>query len=422
MPINKSFPKIFLAIPQNQEKNLNFFWLGFAIYAVSSVFLSSFRSGWILFQGIETIAIVIIVTTSVKLIKFDIENSYLRNLFYLYCLWSLTIFFRDYNLFTDYTYIKTFLFDTMYGGMLYFAPFILLFPKRLSFYKKLFNVIIIFGILFLFFSIILIKDLLQSDPLAAKSSVEVLSDLSFPCGFILLTFFYHKTSHKIFAVIVIITILLFASIRARRGLLLMNVEMIFFSYILLLLFAKKRHLIIYFTILISLLGLLYINNVYKPENSKIYGYLLDRGTADTRTGVELYFYDDMKQKDWIIGKGLRGKYFCPNIEPDQMTNYRTVIETGYLQTILNGGLISLGLQLLMSVPAIFLGIFFSKNILSKAAGIWILLSIVDSYPGTINGFTFRYLLVWISIGICFSGKIRNIPEFQLKKYFLETEY
>jgi hypothetical protein len=141
---------------------------------------------------------------------------------------------------------------------------------------------------------------------------------------------------------------------------------------------------------------------------------LERGDEDTRSAVEIYFYDDMKTKDWIIGKGINGEYFAPDIEKEQLTNYRSNIETGYLQTILKGGLISLGLFILIAVPALLKGIFYSRNILSKAAGIWILMALINSYPSTVNTFTLRYLLVWISIGICYSKEIRQMENSYIK--------
>jgi hypothetical protein len=159
---------------------------------------------------------------------------------------------------------------------------------------------------------------------------------------------------------------------------------------------------------------LYINGVYRPHNNHLFGYLLERGDEDTRSAVEIYFYDDMKTKDWIIGKGINGEYFAPDIEKEQLTNYRSNIETGYLQTILKGGLISLGLFILIAVPALLKGIFYSRNILSKAAGIWILMALINSYPSTVNTFTLRYLLVWISIGICYSKEIRQMENSYIK--------
>ena len=79
----------------------------------------------------------------------------------------------------------------------------------------------------------------------------------------------------------------------------------------------------------------------------------------------------MKTPDWIAGRGITGQYFCPDIEEEQFNDYRSVIETGYLNIILKGGFVSLILLLLITIPAIIKGIFYSNNILSKAAGIWI---------------------------------------------------
>ena len=169
-------------------------------------------------------------------------------------------------------------------------------------------------------------------------------------------------------------------------------------------------LIIYLTVFIVLLGSLYVTGLYKSQNNRIFGNFLGRVDEDTRSVVELYFYDDMKTKDWEIGRGVKGEYFCPDIEENQLTNYRSVIETGFEQTILKGGLISLGLFLFIAIPAIIKGLFYSKNIFSKAAALWILMSQINSYPATTNAFTLQYLMVWISIGICYSSEIRNMTD------------
>jgi hypothetical protein len=168
--------------------------------------------------------------------------------------------------------------------------------------------------------------------------------------------------------------------------------------------------------LVVCLSAIYATAAYKV-NEGLFGFLLERGSEDTRSGVEEFFYADMKTNDWIVGKGINGSYFCPNIEEDLPTNYRTVIETGYLQIILKGGLISLILYLLITVPAIFLGLFHSKNLLSKAAALWILFALISLYPTQVNTFTLRYLLVWVCVGICYSKNIRNLEESILLDYF-----
>ena len=151
----------------------------------------------------------------------------------------------------------------------------------------------------------------------------------------------------------------------------------------------------------------------------MFNFLLERGDEDTRTGVEEYMAADMSSNDWIFGKGYNGKYFCPNVgDVTDVTGmgYRDIIETGYLQIILTSGLIGLGLLVLILVPAVFLGLFKSKNVLSKAAAIWIFLWIIYEYPTVGVAFTMHYILVWISVGICYSSKIRNIPDFVIRTY------
>jgi hypothetical protein len=183
-----------------------------------------------------------------------------------------------------------------------------------------------------------------------------------------------------------------------------------FSYLLYVIYSKNKVFIFYFSIVIITVVSLYAVNIYNIKTNRVFSFVAERADEDTRTGVELYFYEDMKPMDWIIGRGINGKYYCPNVDEDEVSNYRSVIETGYLQIILKGGVVSLGLLLLITVPAIFKGIFYSSNILSKAAGIWILLALLSLYPATVDTFSMRYILMWISVGICYSKEIRNIPD------------
>jgi hypothetical protein len=87
-----------------------------------------------------------------------------------------------------------------------------------------------------------------------------------------------------------------------------------------------------------------------------------------------------------------------------------MIETDYLNIILKGGIISLVLLFLIAIPAVIKGLFFSKNILSKAAAFWIIIWLVELYPANVNSFSLNHILVWISIGICYSKEIRNYTE------------
>lgn len=410
-------------ISKKQLRYLNFFLVGFAIYTLSYTLSSTDQVNVKMLQASQLISLILIFTIIISLIQFKFDNSYLKITFILYCLWLFSLLIKGYNFLLNFSFLKIFLFDPSYGGMLYFVPLLLLFPRDLIFYKKVFDLIIIFGIFYIIYDSVFIKALLNPDNSSIESQgiIEIFSNLSFASGFLLLTYAYHSKKKQLLALGVILLALLFAIIRARRGLILMYGNMILFSYLLFIFHSKMKLLIIYLTIFIVLLGVVYVSGIYKLHENRIFGFLADRGTEDTRSEVELYFYADMKTKDWIIGRGINGQYFSPGIEEDQITNYRSVIETGYLQTILKGGIISLGLFLLIAIPAIIKGLFYSKNTLSKAAGIWIFMSLINLYPTAVNTFTLQYLLVWISIGICYSKKIRNLSEEFLINYFHSNE-
>lgn len=161
-------------------------------------------------------------------------------------------------------------------------------------------------------------------------------------------------------------------------------------------------------------GLYYASTIYNINNNKLFGFISKRGEEDTRTPVELYFYSDFKKIDWLIGRGINGEYFCPDIDQDQITDYRSYIETGYLEFILKGGIIYLAIYLLILIPAVILGLFNSKNIFSKAAALWIVISFISIYPSTVNTFSLNYLLIWISVGICYSEKIRRLADEEIE--------
>jgi len=77
------------------------------------------------------------------------------------------------------------------------------------------------------------------------------------------------------------------------------------------------------------------------------------------------------------------------------------------------------LFIMISVPALIKGLFHSNNLLIKAAGIWILLFYLYAYPGTPTIFSLNYILVWISIGACYSQELRYLTDDEIFKWFRE---
>jgi len=400
-----------LSSKKHTSKTLNIFWIGFIIYTTSFTLSTTTTVNYIICQVFQVIGILIFLPASIKLIKWNFQDQYLEILFTLYCLWQLIIIVRGIDL--NYTNNKVLLFDAEQGIFRFFVPLVLLFPRNPLYYKKTIKVIVILGVLFLLYDMLFIKNLLDLDyeNESKKFTYEhFVKILSVTAGLILLTFHYQKKPIKYFAIIVLIVSVFFAIIRARRALLFMTISPFLFSYILYVYSQKKNFLIMLFPFLFSLLILSFGIKSFYENAPGFFSLISDRATEDTRTGVEIAFYQDMKAQDWIIGKGINGKYYCPDIDLGSVTNYRDMIETDYLNIILKGGLISLVLLLLIAIPAIVKGLFYSNNLLSKGAAIWILLWVFELYPVTVNTFSLQYLTVWISIGICYSKVIRGIPE------------
>jgi len=396
---------------------LNLFWFGFVLYTLSYTISTTGTVNYNVCQFFQIVGILIFIPTAIYLIDYTIKNRYLQGVYILYLFWLLVIVIRGIEY--DYNSIKLLLFDAWFGVFLYMVPLFLLFPKNLISYKRLFNVIVILGVAYVIYDILYIKELLRSGPdLQSQAIVEYFSKtLATPCLFLLLTYKYHSFRRKLFAISILVLTVLFAVIRARRGLLLMELIPLVMVYLLYLSNTSGKLFIVLMSVFLGGFLVMFGMDFFNASQNGLFGNLMDRGLEDTRSGVEICFYQDMGAKDWLIGRGMRGGYFCPGIIPDGITSYRSTIETDYLQLILNGGIISLFLFLLITIPAVFKGLFNSNNLLSKAAAMWIVWVLINMYPSTIHTFTMQYILLWIAVGICYSKTIRNIPEQILVDYF-----
>ncbi len=140
------------------------------------------------------------------------------------------------------------------------------------------------------------------------------------------------------------------------------------------------------------------------SNLSLFEIFSERLGADTRSGVEEYFSASFKGKpnDWIFGRGIFGKYYCPIASISEDQNYRTVIETGYMQFILNGGLIILALYVFILLRAVYLGFFRSNNALCKALALFLLASLLFLRSGNSLEFTLKGVMIWLAVTICYS--------------------
>lgn len=359
----------------------------------------------------QIMGLLLFFVSSLRLLKFRFQSAYFRILFYTFAGWSLIVVIR--GLTFNLNFLRTILLDNDFGVLLYLVPFITLFEFNKDFFIKLFDVILIFGILSIIFEVLLLSSLLTRSRETQNIIENISPYFSIASGFILMTFKYHSRPKRILALTVVILSLIFSIYQGRRGLTSIISGVLILSYVLYLKETNSKILAIYLSVLILSISLFYLSNLYQIQNNQLLSHIAYRGDEDTRTGVELYFYDDMEETDWIFGKGMSGLYYCPGIG-DGFGDYRQIIETGYLQIILKGGLIRLLLYLLISLPAIFLGFFHSTNLLGKASACWILISLGSLYPSTVEFFSPSYLLTWISIGICYSSELRYLSDPQIK--------
>jgi hypothetical protein len=402
----------------SQEKSavpLNIFWLGFLIYVLSNIIAQAVNVNYALFNLFQLIGIILFIPSTIFLIQIKIDNKYLGTLYAIFLLWNAVVIIRGIKL--DYASMKVELFHPIIGVFPYLVPVVLLFPRSPVFIKKMFQVIILMGIIYIILCFAFIKDLLikYNDIRSLGLSEAFTQDLALQSGFILFTTIYHSRKRKWFSLFVMIVAFLLAVIRARRGLMFLTFSILCFSYLFYQYVNKTKVIYIiisfFFIVLLSAAAV----KIYTENRKDTFGLITERIGKETRSAVENYFYRDLKSKDWLIGKGINGQYFCPGVTEGvgRMSVYRSVIETGYLQIILNGGIISLVLLLLIMIPAVVKGLFYSKNLLSKAAAAWIVLFFLYEYPGLPSIFSFNYVLVWISIGICYLEDIRQIPESEM---------
>jgi hypothetical protein len=397
----------------SETKQINLFFLGFILYSLGFALAATGLINYIVCSSIQVVGVFLFFPAIISLINFRIENGYLRILFYLYLCYLITIIFRGFIF--EYYLMRNLLIDAWYGLFIYATPLVFLFPMKLGFFKKLIDATKLFAILSLLIFLLFSAYILLKSSDQAIVMTEIFSrSLGLAAGFVLFTFPYHSWKTNTLSFAVIISIFMLATFHGRRGLMLYMGLILMIAGLIYL--SRGENRLLMGVILLMLFSSVVLVGAEAIDKSSLFSTVMDRGLEDTRSTVAICFYEDMSDRDWLIGKGLMGQYFCPGIDWDETTLYRSVIETGFLQIILKGGVISLALLLLIMIPAAFLGIFFSENLISRAFGLWIFVGIVNMYPSSVDTFTLNYLMMWIGVAVCYSSEIRNLNDATVMQY------
>ena len=144
--------------------------------------------------------------------------------------------------------------------------------------------------------------------------------------------------------------------------------------------------------------------------------------VDTRSFLIEELFIDMTPSELMIGRGALGKYYSnyfdtlSRLGTENIDNEnRSLNEIGYLHYILKGGYVMLILNLLILIPAAYLGIFKSKNTICKMSGYYILHFIILStviYPSEYN---IEFALLWLAVGTNISQFIRKHNNYTIKR-------
>ncbi|WP_373399046.1 hypothetical protein V8V91_04850 [Algoriphagus halophilus] len=373
-----------------------------------------------IFQGIQIIAICAFIFSLFHLIKFKGTNRYFLFFVTLLSIWQVLLLIRgDYD-FMDYEDTKSMFFDANYGIFCLFVPLISLIKPNLVQLKKFMKVLIICSFVYLGYTVFFFPQMIQGDMLDTFSRELVESSfkfLAFPTMFILLTSPYQSTRNKVLSLIIFVLFMTLGAIKARRGILLMGGFVLAISLILNLVRSSNKipWIIVGIYLMVFAYQLFLIE--FSLSEVQVFSSLFDKGLENTRTYVENCFFSSMSTMDWVIGKGYNAGYLCPGIDESIFKQgVRRVIETDYLQFILTGGILNLGMILFLMIPAAVLGLFYSKNLFCKSAACWILIWLVFLYPS--NGFTFSvfHVSIWLMVSICYNGSFRNLNDKVFKKY------
>lgn len=292
----------------------------------------------------------------------------------------------------------------------YLIPLIILIPANVFFAKRIFNLFIILSLLLFFVFLVFRNDMLYTN---LNFSEQAIWTLGTGGGFLLLTWRYQNTKIRLLAFLTVLLSLFVATVMARRNIMLTFSNFLIFSIFLVLLNSRQSIRSKVYLLTVIILVTIIAFNIFTNYQDKLFSRISGHLTENTREIIYDAFFKDMTKKDWILGKGFLGEYYCPGAEEGKDTRF--IIESGYLQTILKGGVISLILFLSIAIPAVYLGIIKSRNIICRASGTIVLLWLIDMFPWGMPAMNIRYILLWTCIGICYSKEFRGLTDNDVKK-------
>lgn len=402
------------------QRKENYLFLGISLYTLG-LLLPMFRTISYVGAGFCLLGLFLMIASFNKLpLSCLPKNKNFLFVFKLYMIWSALIFFRGIFDLESVRGLIFYFIEYKFG----FIPFIIvpgvvMFGTNVQFYKKLFNWIYIYAIVFIVMGMVFLMPIVNSafsssNIIEYTSWVEFLTkSLYLPSSFVLLTFLFQKRKIQITSIVAFSLALIVSIFFARRNLIFSIGLAGIFTLILYgfsRLGAKRRFWFI--IVLIAFLGITY-DYVSKSLYQDKFQYMesrLEQDLFSSREGVQKAMTKDFANSplDYIWGRGGNGSYYINSELSELDGNQRRSMETGYLAMILKGGVIYLILHLLILFPAVYKGLFQSNNMLTKAGALFILIAILELGPAGCNRATLYSLMSWLFVGMCYSREIREL--------------
>lgn len=142
----------------------------------------------------------------------------------------------------------------------------------------------------------------------------------------------------------------------------------------------------------------------------------DEDAWDESRGLVLldFFEDFVSTKDWVLGRGLNGEVKRTISD----SGFGNSVENGYLHVVLKAGNLYFFFILYFFLRAFYLGWFKSNNDFTKAFAALLLIHLFGLIGFNIPEFAHRYILLWVSVPICFSVYYRNLTNRQVKQLII----
>lgn len=356
--------------------------------------------------------------------KFPFKGFYqfLLSFFLFQCLVMIIRgYLIDYNYiwFTTIGAINYHLFEPTYI-LCYLMPFAALIPIRFFNFRLLAKYSVIFALITVLMAIVYRNEIMHSSLTRAmgmaldENSVKA-AQISFYGTFAFLPLLNKYLPNRLWRInlIGLIVSLLLVVIGARRGGVILTSMLLLCSLYFRAQSKSKDSKIIEFVLSSIMVAIM----AYYVLQSVMASYLLERGFEDTRDFVQEAMSEQMSTIDWIFGKGLNGRYYCPLRNDDYLNGWRYGIETGFYNLVLKGGyLLAVTYVLLLVIPA-YRGWFKSKNLFCKAGGFYLFYNIVSMWPFGILQFRLNFLIIWMIIVCCMNQKVLLMTDEEIKKQF-----